>query len=88
MNSGEVTRDELISLVSRLCAAEGSEVQINEMLQRLQAAKPRVPWTDFIYWPTGYPHDPAAHQPTPEEIVDRALAYRPRVIITPPPSNP
>ena len=87
MDSHSLSRDELIVIVRRLCAAEGTEEEIDEMVRRLNAAMPRVPWTDFIYWPAGYPHPPSAHQPTPEEIVDRALAYKPRVIITPPPGG-
>jgi hypothetical protein len=30
--------------------------------------------TDLIYWPHGFPHDPAKPEPTAEEIVERAMS--------------
>lgn len=77
-------REELVAIVERLCAGEGTEEEMERDLDRLHAALPLVPWTDFIYWPTGFPHDPTAQSPTPEQIVDRALAFQPSVIIIPP----
>jgi len=79
-----LSRDTLISLVGRICAADGSEEEINGMLQQLETAMPSVPWQSFIFWPAGHPHPPDAYEPTPTEIVDRALAYTPSIIILPP----
>jgi len=87
MDSCNLSREEMITIVRRLCAGEGTEEEMSQMLNRLSRAKPGVPWSNLIYWPAGYPHPSSSHEPTPDEIVDRALAYKPRVIITPPPGS-
>jgi len=88
MDSCDLSRDEMIVIVRRLCAGEGTEEEMSQMLGRLSAAMPGVPWQNLIYWPDGYPVPSTAHEWTPDEIVDRALACKPRVIITPPPESP
>lgn len=62
-------RNELIELVRKIQSAEGTEDQIQGMIQALTESvlDPRV--TDYIF----YPDSPLS----PEEIVDKALAYRP-----------
>ena len=86
MDSGKLSREELIAIVAQLCAGDGTEDELSDMLTRLETAVPGVRWQNLIYWPSGYPHDSSAPEPTPEEIVDRGLAQR-RIIITPPPGS-
>lgn len=65
----KLTRVELIALVTKICEADGTEEQINEMLAELrrQVADPSV--TDYIF------HTDSIL--TPQEIVDKALSYKP-----------
>lgn len=65
----KLSRDELIRLVHLVSAGKGTEGQINEWIAILKdgCSDPRL--LDYIFWP-----DCAM---TPEEIADRALAYRP-----------
>ena len=81
-----LSRDECIAIVGRLCASHTiPEEEISALLQRLERDRPGVPWYDFIFWPTGFPHCPDVPEPTPEQIVDRAFAFKPDVIILPSP---
>ena len=62
-------RDDLVRLVARILAAEGTEEEIAGMVTRLRRNVPDPQVSNYIFW-----SDP---QLTPEEIVDRALAYKP-----------
>jgi len=77
-------RDELLTLVRRIRSGKGSEDEISEALRRLSALLPHAPWSDLIFWPTGYPHNPATPEASPEQIVERAMTYKPFVILAPP----
>ncbi|MEV6097416.1 hypothetical protein [Nocardia sp. NPDC051981] len=70
----KLDREQLIELVARLASAEGSDEQLNEWLTQLQdsVADPQI--SDHIFWDFS---DPPL---TPEQIVDKALAYRPIVL--------
>lgn len=80
-------REHLIALVKTVCSCAGTEDEVDGALDQLQAALPLVPWSDFIFWPSGFPHDPTKPQPTAEQIVDRALSFVPSIIILPPASH-
>ncbi|MEU3191119.1 bacteriocin immunity protein [Streptomyces sp. NPDC006992] len=63
------SRDELIRIVQKLIAADLPEEEEDHLVEELQSSvfHPRV--TDLIYY-----HYPKL---TAEEVVDKALAYRP-----------
>ncbi len=69
-----MTREELIDLVRRIQAAEGeSEEEADRLVELFEANVPHPGAADLIfYWDDHFDHDPRA-----EEVVDRALSYRP-----------
>ncbi|MFC7443160.1 bacteriocin immunity protein [Laceyella putida] len=71
------TKEELIELVRKIVNAEGTEEELDEMLDLLERRVPHPEVSDLIYWDE--------RNLTPEEIVEEALDYQ--SIITPPPSN-
>lgn len=62
-----MTREELISLVEKIMKCQGSEEEIDEMIKLLEknVVDPEV--TNYIFY----------EENTPEEVVDKALAYKP-----------
>ncbi|MBJ8030331.1 bacteriocin immunity protein [Bacillus cereus group sp. N21] len=65
----KITRAELISLVSKLVECEGTEKEIDEMIEVVERNVPHPEVSDLLYW-----ND---EELTPEQIVDIALAYKP-----------
>lgn len=65
-----LSREELVELVRRIMEVEGTEEEIDAMIEILEANVPHPAVTDLIF----YPED---GEPTPEEVVDQALAYKP-----------
>ncbi|MDX2297934.1 MULTISPECIES: e9imm peptide [Streptomyces] len=63
-------REEAILLVERLMNPETPEEQSSEILTALQQGLPCPHISDYVFWSSD-PH------PTPEKVVDRAMAYRP-----------
>ena len=61
-------RDELVNLVRRLAAADGTEEEQDALLELLEQNVPHPEVADLIYYP------PGGNELSPEEIVDRALA--------------
>jgi hypothetical protein len=72
-----MNREELINLVKVIIDVNSnkSEEEIDALLQTLEDNVPHPAPSDLIYWV----------DLTPEEIVDRALSYKP--IILPPPKK-
>ncbi|MFJ9885755.1 e9imm peptide [Streptomyces sp. NPDC091287] len=64
-----MSRDEALSLVRRLLDG-ADEAEADEILDALERGLACPHISDYIYWGP----DPG---PSPEQIVDRALAYRP-----------
>jgi hypothetical protein len=64
-------RNELISLVQRIIEAEGTEEEQDEMLLLLKTSVPDPNVSDLIYYPSD------GQDLSAEEVVDRALAYKP-----------
>lgn len=62
-----LSRAELIEVVRLLLTAEGSEQELDELENLLQRSVPHPEVSDLLYYPDC--------EMTPEEIVDRALAY-------------
>ncbi|WP_433593943.1 hypothetical protein [Nocardia sp. CA-145437] len=73
----KLDREQLIELVARVARAEGSDEQLDEWLTQLHdsVADPHI--SDHIFWDFS---DPPL---TPEQIVDKALAYQPIVPVGP-----
>ena len=65
-----MTRDELILLVDKIMKYQGTENEIDEMIKLLEknVIDPEV--TNYIYY----------EENTPEEVVDKALAYKPIIL--------
>jgi hypothetical protein len=66
-----LSRDELVDLVGKLMHAEGSEADLDAWLDLIERSVPDPNVSDLIYWP------PGGQELSAEEVVDRALAYRP-----------
>ena len=64
-----MTREELISLVEKIVKVEGTEEEIDRMLDDLQANVPYPGVSDLIYW--------NEDDLTPVQIVEKALSYKP-----------
>ena len=65
----KLTREELINLVNRIVGCEGSEEEIDEMIEVVKRNVPHPEISDLIYW--------NEEELTPEQIVDKALEYKP-----------
>ena len=65
-----MTRDELILLVDKIMKCQGTENEIDEMIKLLEknVIDPEV--TNYIFY----------EENTPEEVVDKALAYNPIIL--------
>ncbi len=63
----KLTRDELITLVDKIMKCQESEEEIDDMIKLLEknVLDPEV--TNYIFY----------EENTPEEVVDKALAYKP-----------
>ena len=67
--SAQLTRQELIRLVTRVMNVDGTETEIDELLQLLERNVPHPEVSDLIFYPD--------REMTAEEVVDRALAHKP-----------
>ncbi len=65
----KLTREELINLVNKIVECEGSEEEIDEMIDMVKKNVPYPDISDLIYW--------NEEELTPEQIVDKALEYKP-----------
>jgi uncharacterized protein YukJ len=62
-----MTREELIDLVKKIMAVQGTEEEIHQMVELFMKNVPDPSASDYIFhrnW-------------TPEQIVDKALSYKP-----------
>ncbi|MDU2897166.1 MAG: bacteriocin immunity protein [Clostridium sp.] len=67
--SERLTREELINLVIKIIECEGSEEEIDEMIEVVKRNVPYPDISDLIYW--------SEDELTPEQIIDKALNYKP-----------
>lgn len=67
--SKRLTREELIDLVNKIIECEGSEEEIDEMIEVVKRNVPYPDISDLIYW--------SEDELTPEQIIDKALNYKP-----------
>lgn len=65
-----MTREELVALVDKIMKCQGSEKEIDEMIKLLEqnVIDPEV--TNYIFY----------EENTPEEVVDKALVYKPIIL--------
>lgn len=76
-HAGFMDRSELIELVRSIMSGELGEAGTARALKQLDAAVTHRETSGLIYWPTlhGLPDEP-----TPEQVVDAALAHRPVIL--------
>ncbi|WP_098743198.1 bacteriocin immunity protein [Paenibacillus sp. EZ-K15] len=70
----ELTKAQIVDLVTRLYNGEGSEEEVGEWIELLQRNVPHPDISNLIFWP--------AKDLTPEEIVEEAFHYKPIYINT------
>lgn len=63
-------REELVRLVRRITATDGTEAEQDALLELLEQNVPHPEVSDLIYYP------PGGIELSAEEVVDRALAYQ------------
>lgn len=68
----KLTREELIKLVEKMCNGEGSDDEIGEWIEILEKNIQDPNVSDLIYFNN--------EKLTPEQIVDRAMNYKPRIL--------
>lgn len=64
-----VAVDELVGIVRRLQNAEGSEAELDALMEKLERSVPHPEVSDLIFYPK--------REMTAEEIVAEALSYKP-----------
>ncbi len=64
-----MTTNELIELVPKVMAADGTEEEIDAWTDAISRAVPHPNWADLIYYDD--------RELSPEEVVAEALAYKP-----------
>jgi hypothetical protein len=67
-----LTRKEMIALVERLMRGEGDEAEAGEWIEQLARSLPNPHIGQIIFWP-----EPDEQDLTAEQIVDKAMRYRP-----------
>jgi hypothetical protein len=67
-----LTREEMIALVERLTRGEGEEAEAGDWIERLERSLPNPHISRIIFWP-----EPDEEGLTAEQIVDKAMRYRP-----------
>ncbi|OME96768.1 MULTISPECIES: bacteriocin immunity protein [Paenibacillus] len=70
----ELTRAQIVDLVTRLYNGDGSEEEVEEWIELLQRNVPHPDISNLIFWPE--------KDLTPEEIVKEAFHYKPIYIST------
>ena len=65
-----MTREELILLVDKIMKCQGSEKEIDEMMELLEKNVIDSEVSNYIFY----------EENTPEEVIDKALAYKPIIL--------
>ncbi len=84
----DLSEEDLIALIRRIMNAEGTEEENNAMITLFNANVPHPQGANLAFYPADSGHRQVmirAYNPSPEEVVEIALNYKPFVI--PPPSN-
>jgi Colicin immunity protein / pyocin immunity protein. len=75
-----MTRDELIELGKRIVNCEGTEEEIDAMYELFSNNVPHPNGANLFFYPENYnarKDNLSQYHPTVEEIVDKALSYKP-----------
>ncbi len=64
-----MNRIELIEVVTKIMECDGSEAEINSLVEILKQNVSHPNISDLIFWPET--------ELTPEQVVDKALSYKP-----------
>ncbi|MEU0752847.1 bacteriocin immunity protein [Streptomyces albogriseolus] len=70
----DVTRDQLIEIVRKIMAGDGTEDEVDRLVEILEASVPHPRVLNLIYHPDV---EGVGGDLTAEEVVDVALAYTP-----------
>jgi uncharacterized protein YukJ len=65
-----MTREELIALVDKIMKCQGSEKEIDKMIELLMQNVTDPEISNYIFY----------EENSPEEVVDKALAYKPIIL--------
>ncbi len=74
-----MTREELIELGYKIVNCEGSEDEIDELMELFDENVPHPDGANLFFYPENYnarKDDISQYNPTVEEVVDKALSYR------------
>lgn len=66
-----MSKEELIKLVEKIMKCEGTEEEIDGMIELLEKNVPHPEVSDLIFWD---------RERTPQEIVELALSYKPIIL--------
>jgi hypothetical protein len=75
-----MTREELIELGRKIVNCEGTEEEIDSMYELFSNNVPHPNGANLFYYPENYnarKFNIAEYRPTIEEVVDKALSYKP-----------
>jgi arabinogalactan endo-1,4-beta-galactosidase len=78
-----MTRNELIELGKRIVAAEGSEDELDDLMEIFDKNVPHSSGSNLFYWPENYNTRTTTiskYNPTVEEVVDICLAFKPIIL--------
>ncbi|KAB8141079.1 hypothetical protein F8S13_21420 [Chloroflexia bacterium SDU3-3] len=70
----KLDRAQIVFLVDKLLKAEGTASEMGDWLELVKANVPDPGIQGLIYWPNHYG---LGDNPSAEEIVDKALSYKP-----------
>jgi hypothetical protein len=80
-----LTHAELVTLVERIIACDGTEEQVDRMIELFLKNVPDPQASDLILWPDSHPLSRGKGDLSAEDIVRLAFQYQP--LITPPPTS-
>jgi len=70
--TNKLSREELIILVEKIINCEGTEEEIDQMIEIVEKNVPHPEVSDLIFWDE--------EDLSPEQIVDKALNYKPIIL--------
>ncbi len=73
-----MTRTELIALANKILEGDGSETEIDALMEQFDQNVPHPDGASLLFYPE---HGSASgYAPSAEEVVDKCLAYRPIIL--------
>ena len=78
-----MTRNELIELGNKIVKCEGTESEIDDMIEVFNKNVPHPSGSSLFYYPENFnarKMDKSKYNPTTEEVVDKCLAYKPIIL--------